>query len=96
MDVRKLVGWNLRKLRVERGLTIEDLAGEAEAEPSYTARVERGTVNAGVDLLQRYAKALHIRVGELFAEVPAGSKPPLALPAGRRPGKSPKTRARTK
>lgn len=85
MDTRKLVGWNLRKLRVERGLTIEDLAGEADVEYSYTAKVERGVVNVSVDLLDRYAKVLKVRIGDLFADVKPGSAPPKPLKAGRRP-----------
>jgi transcriptional regulator with XRE-family HTH domain len=85
MDARKLVGWNLRKLRVERGLTIEDLAGEAETEYSYTAKVERGTVNVSLDLLERFAAVLEVPLRTLFAEVKPGSAPPKPLKAGRRP-----------
>ncbi len=85
MDARKLVGWNLRKLRVGRGLTIDDLAGEAEVEYSYTAKVERGTVNVSIDVLERFAAVLNVRIGDLFAEVKPGSAPPKPLKAGRRP-----------
>lgn len=85
METRKLVGWNLRKLRVERGLTIEDLAGEADVEYSYTAKVERGVANVSIDLLDRYAKVLKVKTGELFTEVKPGSVAPKPLKAGRRP-----------
>ena len=79
MDVKKIVGRNLRKLRVERGMTIDDLAGEAEAEPSWTARIERGLVNVSIDQLSRYAKVLKVKVAELFVE-PAPGTPPSPQP----------------
>jgi DNA-binding XRE family transcriptional regulator len=89
MDVKKIVGRNLRKLRVEREMTIEDLAGEAEAETSWTARIERGMVNVSVDQLARYAKVLKVKVVDLFVEPAPGSAVPKPLKAGRRPSRSP-------
>ncbi|WP_370156489.1 helix-turn-helix domain-containing protein [Ferrovibrio sp.] len=88
MDVKKIVGRNLRKLRVEREMTIEDLAGEAEAEASWTARIERGTVNVGIDQLARYAKVLKVRIGDLFIEPAPGAAAPRPLKPGRRPSKT--------
>lgn len=95
MDVKKIVGRNLRKLRVEREMTIEDLAGEAEAETSWTARIERGMVNVSVDQLARYAKVLKVKVVDLFIEPAPGAAAPKPLKAGRRPSK-PSTRARSR
>jgi len=87
MEARKLVGWNVRKLRVERGVTIENLAGGAEIGASYLAQLERGEVNVGVDILGRLAQALGAKLAELTVEPAAGSKPPKPLKAGRRPRK---------
>jgi transcriptional regulator with XRE-family HTH domain len=85
MEARKLVGWNLRGRRVERGYSIEQLAGEAEVDESHIARIERGTVNSSVDVLARLAKALGVKFGELFKELPVNAKPPKPLKSGRRP-----------
>jgi len=85
MEVRKLVGWNIRRLRVERGLTIEDLAGEAEVTPQYLGELERGQVNVGIVILDRLAKALAAKLADLVVEPAPGAKPPKPLPAGRKP-----------
>ena len=84
MEAKKLVGWNIRRLRVERGLTIEELAAEADVAPAYLGQVERGAVNVGVVILGRVAKVLGARLGELFVEPQSGEKPPKPLNAGRR------------
>jgi transcriptional regulator with XRE-family HTH domain len=95
MDIKKIVGQNLRRLRVERGLTIDDLAGDADAESSWTARIERGLVNVGVEQLARYAKVLKVKVADLFIEPAPGSAIPKPLKPGRRPSRTlPKARSR--
>ena len=84
MKAQKLVGWNIRRLRVAQGMTIEDLAGEAAIGPSYLAQLERGEVNVGVVILDRLAKALAATLADFVIEPPPGAKPPKPLPAGRR------------
>lgn len=90
MEAKKLVGWNIRRLRVERGLTIEALAAEADVAPAYLGQVERGAVNVGIVILGRVAKTLDARLAELFVEPPPEAKPPKPLKAGRR-GAKPRT-----
>jgi transcriptional regulator with XRE-family HTH domain len=85
MEVRKLIGWNIRRLRVARGLTIEDLADLGGLTPNYVGELERGRVNVGVLALDRLAKALHVKLGQLVEEPAPGSTPPEPLKAGRRP-----------
>ncbi|WP_083855907.1 helix-turn-helix domain-containing protein [Reyranella massiliensis] len=87
MKARRIVGWNLRRLRVSKLLTIEDLADAADSHPVYLARLERGEVNVSVDRLERLSKALGIRLADLVVEPAPGEKPPRPLPAGRRPSK---------
>jgi transcriptional regulator with XRE-family HTH domain len=85
MEAKKLVGWNLRRLRVARGLTIEELADRANASAPYVAQLERGEVNVGIVLLERLAKRLGAKLCDLTVEPPPGAKAPKPLPAGRRP-----------
>lgn len=47
--------------------------------------LERGQINATVDLLERLAKRLGVKPVELFVEPKPGEKPPSPLEAGRRP-----------
>lgn len=84
MEARKIVAWNVRRIRVERGLTIEDLAGDAEIDASYLARIERGSVNSSVDKLSALTRALKVRLVELFVEPLPGAPAPKPLKAGRR------------
>ncbi|PND27041.1 helix-turn-helix transcriptional regulator [Sinorhizobium sp. M4_45] len=84
MDARKIIGWNLRKLRVEKGLSQERLALEAHIDRAYVGRVERGKENVTVATLEALAQVLDVPVGALFVEPPPNSPTPPALPAGRR------------
>ncbi len=84
MEAKKLVGWNLRRLRVAKRFTIEELAGRADADPSFVARLERGEVNVGIVMLERLAKQLAGKLSDFTVEPEAGAKPPKPLRAGRK------------
>lgn len=66
MDVRKRIGWNLRRLRVERELTQEDFATDSGFDRGYISGVERGVRNPSVVVVARIADALDVDVSELF------------------------------
>ncbi|WP_209856433.1 helix-turn-helix domain-containing protein [Rhizobium herbae] len=85
MDVRQRIGWNLRRLRVAKGLSQERLALEAEIDRSYVGRVERGSENVTVGALEAFASTLEVDVSAFFAELDPGAPRPLALRAGRKP-----------
>jgi len=84
MRASRLIAWNLRRLRVAAGLSQEALAVDANVDRSYVGRLERGTVNAGVDVLERIADALGCKVAELFREPSEGEEQPKPLRGGRR------------
>lgn len=84
MNVRKILGWNLRRLRVTKGLSQERLALEAEIDRSYVGRVERGTENVTITRLESFAKVLEVTVAELLTEPADGAAPPQPLPSGRK------------
>ncbi|TXM99074.1 helix-turn-helix transcriptional regulator [Methylobacterium sp. WL64] len=84
MDARGIVGWNLRRLRVERGLSQERLALAAEIDRAYVGRVERGRENVTITTLEALARALGVAVAALFVEPEPGAPRPAPLPAGRR------------
>ena len=88
MEARKLVGWNVRRLRVAEALTIEALAEKAGVDGSFLSRLERGEVNVGVVILDRLRRALGVKLTELVVEPVPGEKPPRPLPPGRRPRRS--------
>jgi transcriptional regulator with XRE-family HTH domain len=84
MDAQHLVAWNLRRLRVAKGLAQEALAVDAGIDRTYVSRLERNTENPTVGVLERLAKALDTEIVEFFAMPQAGEKPPDVLPKGRR------------
>ncbi len=58
MDWRAVVGANVRRIRLERGLTQEKLAFEAKLDLTYIGGIERGRRNPTVVVLGRIAEAL--------------------------------------
>ena len=64
MRGRALVAWNLRQIRVNRGLSQKKLAFDAGIDRSYVGGLEREEENPTVDLLDRLAKALSSRPEE--------------------------------
>lgn len=62
----KAFGENLRKLRKKKGLTMMELAFEADIEYSQIAKIERGVSNTTISTVQLLASALDIKPIELF------------------------------
>lgn len=87
MEGRALVAWNLRRLRVERGVSQERLAFDAGVDRSYVGGLERRAENPTVDLLDRLAATLSVPLHELFVP-PETDEPPRTLRRGRRPTRS--------
>lgn len=85
MDARSLLGWNMRKLRSERGVSQERLAADSGIDRAYVSELERGVGNASVDMLDRLAAILDVPVANLFEVPAAGTKKPKNLPRGRKP-----------
>ena len=84
MNAREMLGWNLRRLRVAKGLSQERLALEAGIDRSYVGRVERGSENVTITRLEAFAMVLDVSVAQLFTEP---TSPTIALPhlkAGRK------------
>jgi transcriptional regulator with XRE-family HTH domain len=65
-DIVKDVGFRIRELREERGLTQEKLAALADLHRAYVGQVERGEKSVGLRNLQRIARALGVRIQDLL------------------------------
>ena len=81
----EMFGRNLRRLRVERSLSQESLAADAEIDRSYVSRLERGLENPTIALLEQLADALGAEIVEFFVVPAPGEPPPKPLRGGRRP-----------
>ena len=61
-----LVGKNVRRLRLQKGMTQEELAFEAEIDLTYVGGIERGRRNPSLMVLVRIAKALGVQPPQLL------------------------------
>lgn len=82
MDIRRVVGRNLKRLRLERGLSQEALAHDAKIAPSFLSQIENGKRSPTVTKLNDLAKTLRVSVVEFFAD--SKLAPSKGLPRGRR------------
>jgi transcriptional regulator with XRE-family HTH domain len=76
MDARRLLAWNLRRGRVRRGLSQEQLAVDAGVNRTYVSGVERAAENPTIEVLERLAKALSMDLADLFAKPGPKEGPP--------------------
>ena len=84
MKGRALLALNLKRLRLEREISQEALAADAAVDRAYVSELERQRGNATVDLLDRLAASLNVRLGEFFREPEKTVKQPRTLPVGRK------------
>jgi transcriptional regulator with XRE-family HTH domain len=68
MDWNRVVGANLRRIRLERGLTQEDLAGDAGLAMRHVGRIERGQSSPSVTILAKLAEALAVTPDVFFSQ----------------------------
>jgi transcriptional regulator with XRE-family HTH domain len=62
-------GLHLKKLRLARGLSQEQLGMIAELDRTYISGIERGVRNVSLANIFRIAKALDVPVAALFADL---------------------------
>jgi transcriptional regulator with XRE-family HTH domain len=86
MRGRELVGMNVRRLRVAKGIAQERLAYDAGVDRSYLGGVERSEENPTVDILDRLAATLGVGLIELFIEPGADASSFASLKRGRKAG----------
>jgi transcriptional regulator with XRE-family HTH domain len=64
------VGKTIRRLRLEKRWTQEELAGRCGLHPTYVGGIERGERNVSLDNLIKLARALGEHPSILFSELP--------------------------
>ena len=64
--VRFVFGANVRRLRVEKGLSQEAFAEECGLHRTYVGSVERGERNVSLDNIARISVALGVPISSLF------------------------------
>ena len=76
MDMRRLVGRNVLRLRRAKGLTQEELEVRSGFSQHYLSGLERGQRNPTVVTVWELAQALEVDFRELFAPLPPGMDEP--------------------
>ncbi|QTL03939.1 helix-turn-helix transcriptional regulator [Aquabacter sp. L1I39] len=84
MKGRAVLAWNVRALRVERGLSQERLAADAGIDRAYLGGIERRVENPTIDLLDRLAQVLDVTLCDLVRLPAEGATPPVSLKRGRK------------
>ncbi len=72
LAARHILAKNVRRLRRERTLTQEALANAANLRQGFISDVESAKLDVRIDTLDRLAKALAVRVSDLFEESKRG------------------------
>jgi transcriptional regulator with XRE-family HTH domain len=67
-DVRRMVGRNVRRLRVAAGLSQAELASRLGVDRAYVSGLELGQRNATIITLWHTAEALGVKVRAFFQE----------------------------
>jgi transcriptional regulator with XRE-family HTH domain len=78
------VGFQLRALRQQRGLSLRTLAELCDLSPNTISLIERGQSSPSVSTLHRLATALSVRITTLFEERAEPVQAVLTRAAGRR------------
>lgn len=66
MDIRAILAVNLRAHRKERGFSQEELAHRANVDRTYVSSLERSVYAAGIDVVDRLARALGVEAADLL------------------------------
>ena len=59
-------GANLKRIRLAKKISQEELSYQSDLDISQIGRIERGIVNTSICVMQRISKALNIEMKELF------------------------------
>jgi transcriptional regulator with XRE-family HTH domain len=66
-SVYLVVGESIRAYRLQRGLTLEDLAELSRLHASYIGQIERNAKKSSLETIATLAQALGVPVGALFS-----------------------------
>lgn len=66
MEANLIVAWNVRRLRVEKNISQDDLGLAAGIERAYIGYLERGKRNPTVSTLEKIRSALNCELSDFF------------------------------
>ncbi len=67
-ELCKTLAYNVRRLRLARGVSQEQLAFDADIDRTYVSQIERSVINPSLLVLHKVAIALEVSVLDLLAK----------------------------
>ncbi len=67
-DFAKVLGTQIKVIRVKKDLSQQEVAAKANITPSYMSRIENGSISTSVEKLYRIAQAMNCQPAELLPE----------------------------
>lgn len=68
MDIKKKFGRQVKKFRIQKGLSQEKLALQADLDRTYVPSIEKGERNVSITVIEKISKALNVKIATLFDE----------------------------
>lgn len=68
MNIKKKFGKNLKRLRLEKGISQESLALSADLDRTYIPSIEKGERNVSITVVEKLANALNVSISEFFKD----------------------------
>lgn len=68
MEIKEKFGKQVKKLRLEKGLSQEALALLADLDRTYIPSIEKGERNVSITVIVKIANALKVKISILFDE----------------------------
>jgi transcriptional regulator with XRE-family HTH domain len=69
VDTKQKLGIVIRKLRMDKSISQENLALQADIDRTYISDIEKGERNISVEILEKLANTLEISISDLFKQV---------------------------
>ena len=64
-EIKKAIGYNIRKVRLANKMSIETVAFEAEMDYTQLSRIELGKINTSIFQLYKISRTLKVRLESL-------------------------------
>ncbi len=68
MNIKQKFGQKIKNLRKSKGISQEKLANLAEIDRTYLPTIEKGERNVSIEIVEKLAKALGVKIKDLFEE----------------------------
>jgi transcriptional regulator with XRE-family HTH domain len=68
MEIKEKFGKQVKKLRLEKGLSQEGLALLADLDRTYIPSIEKGERNVSITVIEKISNALKVKISILFDE----------------------------